>query len=74
MLRLEDVQTPQEARDFYREVIRNCDIGLVRRIEATPQELPEDCCKVRMAKAAYLKLRSFFGHTENDLQRWMEFA
>lgn len=59
MLCLEDVQTVQEAKTFYREVIRNCDIGLVRQIEAEPQELPSDSCKVRAAKAAYRKLRSF---------------
>lgn len=59
MLRLEDVQTVQEAEAFYYDVIRNCDTGLVGLIEAGPHELPEDCCKVRVAKAAYRKLRSF---------------
>ena len=58
MLSLEDVKTPQEAEKFYYEVIRNCDHGLVRSVEAAPHALPQDDCKVRAAKAAYRKLQS----------------
>jgi hypothetical protein len=58
MLTLEEVKTVQEAKEFYRGVIRNCDPGLVRWIESEPDERADDTDKVRAAKAAYRKLRS----------------
>ena len=56
---LEDVKTAQEARDFYREVVRNIDPGLIRQIEAKPEEASTDSDKTRIAKAAYRKLKTF---------------
>lgn len=61
MLRIEDVQTRQEAEKFYHDVVRNCGPDLIISIEADPQERPGDCAKVRAAKAAYTALQSFGG-------------
>jgi hypothetical protein len=58
MLTLEEVKTAHEADAFYAHVVRNFDFGLRRWVEADPQELPGDSDKIRVAKAAYRKLRS----------------